>query len=286
MNVFHYNPDRPFRDDPDLYVTHWGKEDCAPGHAFGPGIREMYKVHFVHRGRGVVRVAGNVYPLEAGQAFLIYPHVVIQYEADAAEPWTYSYCAFYGARVPELLERTALTPEDPIFPMDLQIMPNLFDRLSEALDHERNRDLRLNAALYRFLAALTDAVPAEVNGEGAQANARKRSVYVHQALEFMHAHYSEPISIARLAADLGLDRKYLSAVFKEAAGKPPQRYLMELRMRKACALLGDSGFSVGEIARSVGYEDALLFSRMFKRFAGVSPSDYRSGARRKEDIIP
>jgi len=283
LNSFHYNPDKPFRDDPDLYVTHWGKEDCAPGHSFGPGIREMYKIHFVHRGRGVVRVAGNVYPLAAGQAFLIYPNFVIQYEADREEPWTYSYCAFYGTRVEELLRRTALTPEQPVFPMDLQVMPGLYEQLTEALTYELNRDLRLNSALYRFLAALTEAAPAGPSGSG---TVRRHQAYIHRALEFVHAHYAEPISIASLAADLGLDRKYLSSIFKEATGTPPQRYLVEYRMRKACEMLRGSGFAVGEIARSVGYEDALLFSKMFKRFSGVSPSEYRADKRDFADIMP
>lgn len=283
MTTFHYNPDKPHREDPDLYVTHWGKEDCAPGHSFGPGIREMYKVHCVHRGHGTVRVGGHEYKLTAGQAFMIYPNVVIQYEADESDPWTYSYCAFYGARAKELLDRTRLAPERPVFPMDLQVMPSLYEQLTEALEREINRDLRLGAVLYRFLAALTEVAPAMPPD---QPGSRKHHSYILRAMEFMHAHYSEPISIARLAADLGLDRKYLSAIFKEAKGIPPQRYLMEYRMNKASELLRGSGFSVGEIARSVGYEDALLFSKMFKKFAGKSPTEYRAGESAIPDIIP
>jgi AraC-like DNA-binding protein len=283
VKLFHYNPDKPYRDHPDLYVNHWGKEDCAPRHSFGPGIRDVHKFHFIHRGRGIVRVAGHTYELSAGEAFLIYPNVVIYYEADEADPWTYSYCAFYGGRVEELLSRTRLTPERPVFPMDLQVMPSLIEQLSDALKHGRNRDLRLNALSYRFMAALVEAAPIQPGG---QNHSRKHHAYIHQAMEFMHAHYSEPISIAQLASDLGLDRKYLSAIFKEATGVPPQRYLMEYRMRKACGLLRGSGFSVGEIARSVGYEDALLFSKMFRRYAGVSPSEFRSGDYDIPDIIP
>lgn len=283
MKQFHYNPDPPHRVDPDLYVTHWGKEDCDPGHSFGPGIREMYKVHCVHRGTGTVRVGKNEYRLTAGQAFMIFPHVVIQYEADRNDPWTYSYCAFYGERAQELLARTRLTPEMPVFPMDLQLMPALYEQLTEPLSHELNRDLRLNAVLYRFLTALTEVAPIEPVG---RSSPRKHRTYIVQALEFIRAHYSEAISIAGLAADLGLDRKYLTAIFKEATGVPPQRYLLEYRMRKACGLLRGSEFAIGEIARSVGYEDALLFSKMFRKFAGVSPSEYRSGEVTIPDILP
>lgn len=50
--IFHYNPDRPFRDSPELYLCYWGKEACAPQHSFGPGVRDVYKIHFVHEERG------------------------------------------------------------------------------------------------------------------------------------------------------------------------------------------------------------------------------------------
>lgn len=79
-----------------------------------------------------------------------------------------------------------------------------------------------------------------------------------------------------MSASLKLDRKYLSALFKRTVGLPPQQYLLNFRIAKACELLAESSCTVGEIARSVGYQDPLLFSRMFKRVKGCSPKDYRS----------
>src|SRR5262249_50818947 len=157
------------------------------------------------------------------------------------------------------------------------------DQLTESLSHESSRDLRLNAAMYRFITALIESVPAFSSSD---IGAKKSNGYVHRALEFIHAHYSEPLSVEQLASDLGLDRKYLSAIVKEAKGVPPQQYLLHYRMRKACALLRDSDFSVGEIARSVGYSDALLFSKMFKRTIGSSPSEYRNSDQELADFVP
>ncbi|THF78761.1 AraC family transcriptional regulator [Cohnella fermenti] len=283
---FYCNPDPEGEGANDLYITHWGKEDCAPLHSFGPGIRDVYKFHFVHTGRGIVRVEGKTYTLTAGQAFLIHPNVVIFYQADEHDPWTYSYCGFRGNLSEKWVSRTSLTPEQPVFSMDLQVMPYLYDLLTETLAHESSRDLRLNAVMYRFLTALIELLPAAKTAEG---EARSQHVYVHRAMEYIHAHYGEALSVTQLAADLGLDRKYLSAIFKGAKGLPPQQYLLRYRMRKACRFLRDSTLSVGEIARSVGYADALLFSKMFKRTLGVSPSEFRAGAGEamlEADIVP
>ncbi|MNG24493.1 Arabinose operon regulatory protein [compost metagenome] len=85
------------------------------------------------------------------------------------------------------------------------------------------------------------------------------------------------MTIRQLSDYLGLDRKYVAALFREALGIPPQQYLLRYRMDKACELLRSTGLTVAETARSVGYKDALLFSRMFKKVIGVPPSRYHRG---------
>ncbi len=70
---------------------------------------------------------------------------------------------------------------------------------------------------------------------------------------------------------------YLRKMFKKEVGATPLEYMTRLRMKKADALLtalGTKAVSVAEIAHLCGYEDALYFSRVFKKFYGVSPSAY------------
>jgi AraC-like DNA-binding protein len=265
-----FNPDRPYGADHDLQLLYWGKEQCAPGHSVGPGIRECYKVHFIHDGFGKLIVGDRTFRLSAGEAFIIYPHVVMQYEADDEMPWTYSWIAFQGAQMKDILAETSLAPDHPAFPMDLKTMPGLHDALSEALSHGGAAGLRLTALLYEFMFALTEAAPAS----SVKPPARKQDGYVHRSMTFIHTHFCENITVAQLASHIGLDRKYFSVLFKEALGMPPQQYLLHYRMDKACDLLGSGAYTVGEVARSVGYQDALLFSKMFKKVKGVSPRQY------------
>jgi AraC-like DNA-binding protein len=269
--VYQYNPDSPSGEPPELYLQFWGKEHCSPGHAVGPGVRETFKIHFIHKGKGCVRIGEREYILTAGQAFLTYPHHVTYHAADVEEPWTYSWIGFYGERVLSVLSRTGLSPDMPIFAMDMQLMPSLYDRLTETLAHENSRDLRLQALMHDLLAVLIDSLPASSSGELRKS---KQDAYVHRMLEFIHSHYSENITVRELAELLKLDRKYVSAMFKEAVGVPPRRYLLQYRMDKASELLLKGTYTVGEVARSVGYADALQFSKMFKNWKGSSPRQF------------
>jgi YesN/AraC family two-component response regulator len=222
------------------------------------------------------------YDLSPGQAFLIYPHVVTYYEADHQDPWTYSWIGIQGTRAASILSRTRLTPEHPVFPMDLRFMPGLYDQLTEVFAQEGSHDLQFTGLLYEFFTLLLTLAPSSPTPV---QTSKKQDGYVHQSMEFIHAHYSENMTVQQLAAFLRLDRKYLSTLFKEALGVPPQQYLLQYRMERAAELLGKGKYTVGEVARSVGYQDALLFSKMFKKVKGVSPK-YLIPNSIYEDIIP
>ena len=66
----------------------------------------------------------------------------------------------------------------------------------------------------------------------------------------------------------------------------PQQFLMRFRMTRAAQMLRENILSVGEVARSCGYPDPLTFSKAFKRTLGVTPSQYRRGARAEHLSAP
>ncbi|MNW52538.1 HTH-type transcriptional activator Btr [compost metagenome] len=210
--------------------------------------------------------------LVAGQAFLIWPDIVYYYKADEHEPWTYSWIGFEGKGVPDLLSRTFLHPDKPVFAMDNKVMPTLYDQLFDASLSSAAQDLRLNSIFYEFLAAWVETTENKAAHPGISG---KGDQYVHQTLEFLHTHYSEDISLSHHAESLGIDRKHLSTLFKKALDLPPREYLLHYRMDRACELLATGKYTVSEVARSVGYQDPLLFSRMFRKIKGVPPSKYQ-----------
>ena len=103
---------------------------------------------------------------------------------------------------------------------------------------------------------------------------RGKSDYARQVMDYVEAMYMQPIRVGEIAAGLHLDRRYLSRVFRERTGQTVQEYILSVRMSEAKRFLSE-GLSVGETAERCGYSDGFLFSKMFKRWVGVSPAIWK-----------
>ena len=77
-----------------------------------------------------------------------------------------------------------------------------------------------------------------------------------------------------LAASFGFVPSYLVSIFKACYGLTPMDYLVTKRIDEAKILLADGSLKIKDIASGVGYEDSLYFSKVFKKFTGVSPKEY------------
>lgn len=264
-------------DDRDLVVYHIGRSDCRPGHRYGPSVRDYFMIHYASRGRGVFRSADRTYHLRARQGFLICPSVLHFYQADLANPWTYQWVGFHGRRAQELLEQAGLSAENPVFTCSKhRELMRCFGELSALRqDRLKNQELRATSILFRLLACLTEMANRR---RGADRQVSWAEIYVRRAVIFTQRNYARKITIAGMAAAVGIERKYLCALFQKVRGVSPQRFLITYRMRRACELLGSPSIAIGDVARSVGYEDPLLFSRMFKKVMGECPKRYRERA--------
>lgn len=96
---------------------------------------------------------------------------------------------------------------------------------------------------------------------------------VSRALERMHRDYPQPITIEELARESAMGVSSFHRAFKKVTGDPPLQYLKKLRLLKAKGLLVFEGRRVDETAYEVGYASASQFSREFKRYFNVPPSE-------------
>ncbi len=102
---------------------------------------------------------------------------------------------------------------------------------------------------------------------------------IEQVMEYIRQNHAEPITIAQIAVDFGVDRRRLAYLFERHAGMSPSNYLIQCRMLKAKELLGNCTCSITRVAECVGYYDSLYFSRAFKKQTGMSPSQFRKHAK-------
>ena len=98
---------------------------------------------------------------------------------------------------------------------------------------------------------------------------------IRPAVAFIHEQFlKEKISIPLLAKRCGISESYLKKLFAQKFGISPLQYIIGLRINHACDLLRSEGYSVMQAAELCGYQNAYFFSRQFKKYMGISPSDF------------
>ncbi|MFK3935930.1 AraC family transcriptional regulator [Alkalihalobacillus sp. NPDC078783] len=251
----------------DLYLHNFGEEKCTPYHSYGPAIREYHLIHYVLEGKGMYKIDNQLFEISAGQGFLIPPDVVSFYQADAEYPWQYCWVGFHGLQAKHFIKQTSLTRNEPIFQDKDASFANRITQMLTA-----DSVLRQTALLYLLLDDLTKSNPRQVHSE---LTISKQEIYVKMVIDFIDMHFSDKLTVFQIARFVGLDRSYLTSLFKTYIGLSIQEYLVNYRISKACLLLKNSDHAIGDISRSVGYHDSLLFSKLFRKKMGISPKNYR-----------
>ena len=86
---------------------------------------------------------------------------------------------------------------------------------------------------------------------------------------------SEDLSLADLAATVGLSPYHFARAFKASTGRPPHRYQMMLRVERAKEMLATTGISITEIAHACGFASSQHMATVFRRIVGTTPSAFR-----------
>lgn len=91
------------------------------------------------------------------------------------------------------------------------------------------------------------------------------------ALDYIHAHLGENLSIEQIAGSVHLTPYHFSRVFKQQLGLSPHQYVIQKRLEAARHLLQDPRLTLAEIARQVGFADHSHLTRHYKRWSGKPP---------------
>lgn len=185
----------------DAMIYTCGYENCAPGHSYGPILRNGYLIHYVLGGCGIYKARGRLFRLNAGDAFLICPGELIYYEADGHAPWSYTWIGMQGIKVAGYLERTTLPGKLIVHYGADDELRRCHEKMFEADKLPRNRDLMMNRIMYEYLYLLARKFPNE-----RALRDEKKSDYVEEALNFIEGRYCDPITIQEIADHLNINR--------------------------------------------------------------------------------
>jgi AraC-like DNA-binding protein len=227
----------------------------------------------VRGGRGLFYRSGEVLTVSAGCVGLVLPSSdpgLLM--ADAELPYDHYYCRFAGREAIRMAREIVAVHGARFFPLRRWGEAVTACEAMLALDHpDRSGSVewmsQADAGLCSLLALLLTKPSTDAPHLSA---ATLRQYLVH--------HVSRPFDLDEMASHFGVSRFHLSRKGGALLGEPLAAASRRLRLDLARSLLAASALdlSIGEIARRVGYEDPLYFSKTFRRHVGSSPRQYRA----------
>ncbi len=259
----------PEAEKEELHINNFGRSVTKPGHRYGPAVRSFYLIHYILDGEGEFSVNGASYRLRQGQGFLIEPDYLTTYTSDQKRPWTYVWLGFSGRRAKSILNSIGLNQDSPVFTCEPE--QHLEQFVLDMLNHNYGTasDLyRREAMLMLFFSTLAQSKRSTMADHSENA-------YVAQVIRYIQDCYHEPLRVEDMARYVGLNRSYLSTLFKKHTGLSPIKYLQTFRMTRAAHLLSLTKLPITAIAYSCGYQETESFHKIFKQHTGLSPKQYR-----------
>lgn len=97
--------------------------------------------------------------------------------------------------------------------------------------------------------------------------------------EYLNKHFAEISCMEEICTALGVNKYYLSHVFKKYMGTPPMQYVTLRRIAHAKQLLRETDLSAAAVSEACGYHDRVLFFKAFRKIEGTTPGEFRRRAR-------
>lgn len=102
------------------------------------------------------------------------------------------------------------------------------------------------------------------------------SFIVRNALEYMEEHYSEKLTLSRVAEETFVSQWHLSKLLNRQEGKNFSEILNQIRITHAKELMKEKAYRIADISEMVGFTDVAHFSRVFKKLEGISANEFRN----------
>ena len=160
-----------------------------------------------------------------------------------------------------LLSRTAIeggAPTDSILKLNNHFLQNL-----QQINTLDTLCYKLQEIVETFSESMFNYIPS------------RNSELIKKAMLYISEHFSNPLTLEEVAAYVHLHPSYFSTLFKSSTGSSFKEYLNMVRIDESKRLLSNTDYSIIDIAVAVGFEDQSYFSKVFKKYTGLTPKQFR-----------
>ena len=258
-----------------IQINNCGIKQNYPSHQaiVRPNGRKDYSLLYVDHGWIEVSVGEEIVRLEEGECILYMPGVRQEtYFTSEGDPNVY-YVYFTGAATDEAVslmdikDSLVCTVENrTMFRLLFRQMSQIFRPLKVMNGRKPVSQPNLNGLLLQLI---------DVLYQSKIIHEKPESSVIMPALYFMSDHFHEQVNLEQCAAMVNLSLGRFAHLFTKQVGLSPYRFILSLRIDEAKDLLVNSSMSVNDVARQIGFSDPCYFSRIFRKYAGCSPKEYR-----------
>ncbi|MDD7594567.1 MAG: AraC family transcriptional regulator, partial [Clostridiales bacterium] len=196
------------------------------------------------------------------------PQVYYYYAVDKTEVY---WVHFTGWKVEEYLERYELPHDENVFYTGVSPdYPWIYNQMIRELQLQRvNHEDMISLYMHHIFITINRYIKERRETKNDTIND------IERAAHYFKDNYNKQISIEQYAAEHLMSVNWFIHSFKSVMKMSPMQYIISLRIAMAKGYLENSTKNIAEISNEVGYENALYFSRLFRKYTGMTPTEYR-----------
>lgn len=258
----------PYHNDTDIYIHNIGYNNFDYIKPIKWIHRQLgYTLHYVIEGSGNLYLNGKEFHISEKQLFFLPPNEEQMYYPDEDNKWKYIWFYFSGNQASQLGESMGFSTEAPNRTLkdSKRIEAMILDMLADA-DRGKMNEYKAKAVFYAIVGAMAEHESGELIAKNC----------ADEAARFLDTNFARSdFSVETLCSLLYVSHSALCKVFKDEYGVTPLKYLIQIRMQHASKLLAESNIPVRDIAELSGYKDEIHFMKTFKKYYGITSTEYR-----------
>ena len=232
--------------------------------------RSDYYLMYLYQGELDMDINGRQHTVLAGSVVIYPPGAEYRYTKRSLDELIYYWAHFTGYGTQTMLNSCILEMQTIHFAGSNS---DIADSFRQLFHNFICRDNFFEVAAAAQLTTICVQLRREISGN-APVHLSNMMEKIQKSLVYIYRHYSSPIAVSKLADIEHISVSRYCTVFKKCMGLSPQNFIIDLRLKMAIELMLGTDLSLKQIARTVGYDDQLYFSRLFKFRKGVSPKFY------------
>jgi AraC-like DNA-binding protein len=250
---------------------------------------DVLELFYIVEGSGHYLVSNKEYTVQPG-SMVICNQGVLHGEAPFQKHNIQSYCCVLkDLCLPDLPPNTLIDDSCPPIvyfaadrPYIEKVLMGIHEYNNQGNSYQHICNLLSNALLNIVYNRLNEEVY-QKEQEYKKIDIRNKSneALIKKIIEYLNQRYMEPLTLEELADVFNMSHYYLSHLFKTETGLSPMKYIVHRKIGEAQNLLMNTDMLIGKICDITGFSDSCHFSSMFKKYIGVTPTQYRQHFRVK-----